>query len=501
MMSAMLGLMRRHKADLAATLFAYVAASLLAGQVFRFPFDDEVYTLRLAEHSSVAGLLLSYPATTDITPPLSDLLFLGLRHLGLSEAGMRLVSLALTAAALLIFQLLALTWIEQRTCRPPALSTRVAAILLFGLAPLAMSYGDALRWYPLFTLLVALATAFYFLARRDTQRLAAGLLLGLAASTSLLAAPAAFAFAAYRYGLERRLRWQFDPGFWLLAATFGWLGAYTTYGVVVHRPHIVAAQLALPAIASLPIDILGFLGGERLGIGNAWIVLPAAAIVAAALLSAIDRKQPASPFHFLLLLAVAVVPLTLIGFAKPRSFLYLAPVVAAVVVLYVDRQAARGRQTILMTAAFVVVSAAVIANIRSAGPHPFKRELAIPYQQALDFIEQNRSGRMLVISTDPVATWVLRSADPDSCVEFFLAAERCLDPAQQYETVVTVTGHSDKSANAAVMQRFDRLVERATSGRQKSAALAIGRDGDAALKSRLTGVALDDWLLHIALYR
>jgi hypothetical protein len=496
------GRMRKHWADLAATLFACVAASLLAGQVFRFPFDDEVYTLRLIEHSSFAKLLLSYPATNDVHPPLSYLIFFWLRRLGLSDAGMRLLSLAMTAAALLLFQLLALTWIERRRMQPPPLSTRLAAVLLFGLAPLAISYGDALRWYPLFSLLVALSAAVYFLARRDSHRLAAGALLGLAASTNLLAAPAAFAFAAYRYGLERRFRWQFDPWFWLLVAAFGSLGAYTAYGIAFQRPQIVATQLGLPPLASLPIDILGFLGGERLGIGNGWIVIPAAAIIAAAMLSAIDRKQPASPFHFLLLLAVTVVPLTLTGFAKPRSFLYLAPAVAAIVLLYIDRQAARGfhRQTILIAAAFLVLSAAAIANICSPGPHPFKRELAVPYQQVLDFIEQNRGGRMLVISTDQVATWALRKAGGDGCVEYFLVAERCLDPSQHYASVFVIIGHMD-TYNGSHMGALDALIERAKAGREKRAGISVGLDRDAALKSRLTGIPLDDRLLRVELYR
>ena len=51
------------------------------------------------------------------------------------------------------------------------------------------------------------------------------------------------------------------------------------------------------------------------------------------------------------------------------------------------------------------------------------------------------------------------------------------------------------------MGRFSALSDAATAGRHKVATLAAGRDEDAALKSRLTGVALDKTLLTIDLYR
>jgi hypothetical protein len=494
--------MQRYRADLAATLFVYVATSLLAGQVFRFPFDDEVYTLRLIEDRSLIKLLFFYPATNDVHPPLSYALFLVLHQLGLNESAMRVVSLAMTAAALLIFQLLALVWIERRAGREPVLSTRIVAVILFGLAPLAITYGDALRWYPLFGLLVALFAGAYFLPQRDSARLAAGVLLGLSASTSLLAVTVAAAFAAYRYGLERRFRWRFDLGFWLLTAGFGALGIYTAYGVFFLRPHIVKTQVTWAPVVSLPIDLLGFFGGEQLGIGQAWIVLPALVIVGAAVLSSIDREQPSSPFHFLLLLVVTAIALTLAGFAKPRSFLYLAPVVTAILVLYFDQQASREfyRRTVLMLACLTALSAATIGNLRSSA-HPFKRELAIPYQEAIDFIEQNRTGRALVISTDPVVTWVLRGDSNDRCVRYFNEAERCLDSLQKYDSIFVVVGHSDKFSNDAAMRRFAALVSRATADRERRGVLAIGLDRDAALKSRLTGVHLDERLLRIDLYR
>ena len=493
--------MRKYWADLAAALLLYIATSVLAGQVFRFPFDDEVYTLQLIERRSFAWLASSYAVNNDVHPPLSYLLVRALHHLGLADSGMRLVSLLMTAASLLIFQFLALLWIERRNNQAPAHLSRMAAILLFGLAPLAISYGDALRWYPPFAMFVALFVAAYFLIRRDLVRLAAGALLGLAASTSLLAFIVAAAFAVFRYRLERRFRWQFDLGFWLLAAAFGGLGIVSTYGLIFLHPRTAMTQITAAPIVSLPIDVLGFLGGERLGIGQAWIVVPGLVITAIAIISAIDRKHPASPFHFLLLLLLTAIPLTLVGFIKPRSFLYLVPVVAAIVVFYLDQQIEQRyyRWVLVVLTLFVALSAAAIGSIRG-NAHPFKRELAIPYQEAMDFIELNRKGRMLVISSDPVVTWMLRGTG-DRCVEFFNAGKRCLDVSEHYDSVFIVSGHSDKSANALLMRQFAALIAGATAGREKRATMAFGLDRDAALKSRLSGVALDERLLRIEFYQ
>jgi hypothetical protein len=78
--------------DLAATAFLFVSASVMAGRVWRFPFDDEIATL-LHQRTNLSRI---FPATTDVHPPFSYLMFYGLRQLGFSDAAMRFVSLLLT---------------------------------------------------------------------------------------------------------------------------------------------------------------------------------------------------------------------------------------------------------------------------------------------------------------------------------------------------------------------------------------------------------------------
>ena len=492
---------RAYALDVAAAVFLYFGVSVMAGRVWRFPFDDEVYTLSTIERFSAFKLAFVYPGLTDVHPPLSYLLFDGLQQLGLSEAGMRLVSLAMTALALALFQLLALTYLAQRNGVGPA--TRLVAVLLFGLCALAVSQGDALRWYPLFALLIALFVTLYLAGGNDAARLCAAAALGIAGSTNVLAGTVAAAFAVYRYGFERRWRAAFDLPFWGLAALFGSLGLYTVLSLLAARSRQIAGQLGDGILRSVLTDGLGFFGGDALGVSQAWIVVPAAAITGMALLAAIDRRQAGHPPHLLLLMLGTAALTVLPGFDKPRSFLYLAPAAALLLVLFIDRQLREGRvgRGLLLAVLLLASNVAAIANIEH-NAHPFKRAAVIPYRSIVDFIDGNGAGRVLVVSTDPVVPWLLnRRGERAPCADFFLRARRCLDAGQHYDSIFVVHGHSDKSKNAAVMRRFADLAGEATAGRRKVAALFAGRDEDAPLKSRLTGVALDKTLLTVDLYQ
>jgi hypothetical protein len=148
---------RAHAVDLAATVFLFVGVSIAAGRVWRFPFDDEIFTLARIEPDAIRAQIVEFPATDDLHPPLSHLMFYGLREIGLSDAGMRLSSLAMTASALLLGQVLVLTWIARRDGAAVPASTRLMSVLIFALMPLAISQGDALRWYPIFALLILLS--------------------------------------------------------------------------------------------------------------------------------------------------------------------------------------------------------------------------------------------------------------------------------------------------------------------------------------------------------
>ncbi|MFZ0846621.1 MAG: hypothetical protein WAM62_12585 [Pseudolabrys sp.] len=474
----------------------------MAGRVWRFPFDDEVYTLQAIERSSAGKLFTFYLGGSDVHPPLQYLYSFALRHLGLSEAGMRLCSLVMTALALALFQILALQWIAQRNREPVSLSTRIVAVLLFGLSALAVSQGDAIHWYPLFAFEIALFVTIYLAGGNNAARLWSAVPLGIAASTNFLAVIVILPFAVYRYGFQRQHHLSFEVVFWAVAGVFASFGIYTAYSLFTHHFGMVGTQIGNGILRAGLTDALGFFGGDALGIGQAWIIFPAVVVSGLAMAAAVDRKQPDAPIHLLLLLMVASVVLVLAGFAKPRSFLYLVPLLAAVLALYIDRQSKlRPRTALLLTVLLVTGSVSAIANI-NGGTHPFKRNSSIPFQDIVDFIDSNGTGRQLILSTDPIVPRVMqrRPGSGDRCAGYFQAQE-CLSGGRAYDSVFIVSGHSDKSGNVAAMRRFNEAVTAATDGRSKIATIHVGRDDDAALKTWLTGVALDNYILTVELYR
>jgi len=493
---------RAHAADLGASVFVFAAASLVAGRVWRFPFDDEIYTLTIIDRLSPLQLLTLYPARFDVHPPLSYLLFSALSHLGVGEAGMRLASLSLTALAVALFHLLTLMLLAERRRGDMRPASRLIAVVLFGLCPLAVSQGDALRWYPLFAALFAIFITLYLTAANAATRLWAAAALGLAGATNLLAAPVALALALHRYALEKRFAWRFDAAFWLIALASGGLGLYSAGGLIVARSAEIATQLGNGIARAALTDALGFFGGAALGVSQSWIVVPVLVVCARALAASLERTRFAAALHLLLLMLAAAALTILPGFAKPRSFLYLAPVMTLFVVLYLDALLRRGevRGALAGLAMMTAASVAAIANV-AHNTHPFKRNAVIPYQAILDFIDANATGRVLVATTDPVLPWLVNRRGHDGCGGELPALRPCLAGGRTYDSLVIVRGYNDKSGNAAVLRRVDARVGELTAGRRKLASFAAGRDEDAALKSWLTGIALDPVILTVDVYR
>jgi hypothetical protein len=496
---------RTYALDIASSLLLFFCTSVMAGRVWRFPFDDELNVLSPIEccHSTIE-LLTYYLSGNDIHPPNSFLLFHGLQHLGLSAAGMRLCSLAMTGLALALIHLLALTFIAQRNRGAVALSSRLIAVLLFGLSALAVSQGDAIRWYPLFAMLIAMFVTLYLAGGSEAARLWSAVPLGLAASTNFLAVLVAAPFVLYRYGLQRKFRPSFDATYWFVAALFAGLGFYSAYSIFTKRlSYLAESEFYNGPIRAITTDVLGFFGGCALGIGQAWIIVPAVVISVVAMFSQIDRRQLADPVHLLLLMLAATTVLVLPGFATPRSFLYLAPMLTAVLVLFLDRQRARNaRVAVALVSLILAASIGAIANINN-GTHPFKRNSVIPYQSIIDFIQGNEKGSVLVVSTDIVIPWVLRHQHErdGSCVSYFFDAHDCFAAERRYDSIFFIVGHSDRSADANFMRKFNSTLDTVTSGRRKAATIHFGVDEDAEIKSRLTGVQLDKYILTVDLYQ
>ena len=212
--------------------------------------------------------------------------------------------------------------------------------------------------------------------------------------------------------------------------------------IFTYRIEAVSAEFSSGIIPSVLTNLLGFFGGDALGVSQAWIVIPIIAVFALAAVSEIDRQKPAKPVHFLLLLLSAPVLMAFAGFATPRSFLYLTPVTAALITMFFDRQIRQGyvQRAIAVVVITFATSAAAIANLIS-GTHPFKRNSVVPYQAIFDFIDRNANGRTLVVSTDPVAPWVLRGAE-DRCAGYFLEVTHCLRADRRYDSIFVISSHT-----------------------------------------------------------
>jgi hypothetical protein len=398
-----------------------------------------------------------------------------------------------------------LATVARESSQPLGAVPRLIAVLLFGLSPLAIGQGDAIRWYPQFSSFIALFVWLYLAGRNVAARLGAAVPLGLAISTNLIAPLVILPFAIYRYGLERQ-QWRttWDGTFWAIFLLFAAPGLGSAIFVARRQFAVLRNyQFGAPPLHASAVDLLGFFGGNAIGVGHAWVLIPAVVIAIIAVAALLDRHRPAEPSHLWLLLLAMVPAAALAGFDESRSFLYLAPAMAAVFTVFLSRFATAdsGRWSIVMIAAVVLPGLVAIGDLQSRD-HPFKRNLALPYDQIIDFVERNKVGDTLLISTDPIVPWELgKRIDPGLCTSYFLDEPTCLVPGRSYRSVLIVSGYSNRSANGPAMRRFAARVAELTAGREKIAEIRVGRDEDAMLKTRLTGVPLDEFILTVELYR
>ena len=189
------------------------------GVFSRFPFDDEIWTLDIIAGYSPSDLLVTRLDTYDPTkPPLSFLIFQMLANIGLPIWGMRLASLIMSGVAFLLILDLTIAVL----C-PEDKIVRLMTTFLFLSFPLLYGVGDAIRWYPIFALLVA--SFFWLDLRRGGPTMLGGMFLGLAASTSFLAIIPYFAFAMRRYLRSRSFNIRVDGPFHLVLGIGSFRGA------------------------------------------------------------------------------------------------------------------------------------------------------------------------------------------------------------------------------------------------------------------------------------
>jgi hypothetical protein len=506
---------RRYWVDALASLALFVLAAIAAGRIWRFPVADEVATIvpliPSAFRSSTWALARFYLQGGDIHPPTIFLFFSTLYALGIGEAALHLCSLAMTAAALALWQLLTLAMIgrhDEGAVRP---TTRLVSVLLFGLTPLAIGQGDAIRWYAQFALAVALFATLYLAAKARAARLASAIPLGVAASINLIAPLVVIPLAIHRYLLERAWQPSFDAAYWAIFALFASPGLYSAVFIAKQQfDWLRHYQFGASPLVAGAADILGFFGGNAIGVGHAWVLLPVIVLAACAIVSLIDRRERANPIHLCLLLLGAMVPAALAGFWESRSFLYLAPVQILVLTVFIDRILQRdfGLRAILVTACAILASIVAIGDLAS-GTHPFKRTAAVPYRDVIEFVERNDRGDSLVVSFDPVASWELAAQGTASqrCIRDIPGREPACFAERQHAESIFVIGAPSGPYQSAYWRResgepvFAARLAKIIGARTKVGELQVGHDEDAALKTWLTGVPLDEFILAVDLYR
>lgn len=470
---------------------AYIGVSfglaLACHRVNRQLFDDEVLTLSAIDGKSFVALARYYTEGGDVHPPLSFLWFRLLHMFDLSLDVQRAISFALAAAGFAF--VLDLVW--KRLPRR-SLGAELLALALFLGAPLLYGTGDALRWYPLFTFLIA--ASFWNIFNSGRPTVLAAILLGLAADTSYLAALPALAYAIWRYAIERRLDPPRDFLFWLIAAVVAAPGVIS----FLAARDLLMAQLSSSLLVSVGTDMLGLAGGTILGVTQSLIAVPLAVVFALGLISAFaapGRGYGGDLRGFGALLGLAALAVMLLGHDKPRSFLFVVPWICAVAVL----GGAAWRRPLVLAAPAIAASIAVVALQILVGPHndrPFKRNTAVPLDAVLAYTEHQSQGRTLIVSAEPVSGYTLKS-DTTRCIYVRSLAGPCQpDPFDDFATVIVIDDGTlaNDAGLADIVERYIRTKPLAEQQR-------FGEDRDASLKTRLTGVTLPDYLVEVSVYR
>lgn len=480
--------------DLVLSVGIFITVSLACGRIYRFPFDDEVFTLRLIGKAHITNVPRYFLLIDDLSPPFSYFAYYVGLLMGLRVSSLRWISFGNVAVGLAIWH-----WLTLKLLSASA-PLRLLIAISFGLIPLAISQGDALRWYPMLTLAVAVAFSLYLLWPQ--RWFLSGAAFGLMADISFLAILPLLAVLFHRYVIERKFRWREDLTFLSFSGVLAIPGFITFGNLLIH--HDPTKHFTAGVLRRIAETTLGFFGGVVLGVSQALLVVPA--IVATIFLirsTVVATRNSPSAQRFcdpILILAGFAAILTLIGLSEPRGFLFLAPMVTALTSMgLVHAMRMSPRLGAIAYAALLVVSISVAGNLRSSTT-PFKRNSVIPYGEVIDFVRSNEHGRTAVLTMDAVSAYSL-SAFPELCVAEYemyrssWVASAC--SADQIVTVIVIKGDPLDENDPPWRNR----VEEFTRARQPIAQAHFGEDADAKLKSRLAHIELSSSLLDAAIYR
>jgi hypothetical protein len=475
------------------------------GTYTRPPFDDEVFTLGYISGENLRALFSLGLTGSEIHPFGSYAWFCLLADVGLPPRAMGAVSLLLTGFAFLLVLDLTLRALPVET-----MVARLSTLFLFATFPLLYGAGDALRWYPIFAFLIALF--FWLDLGRDKPAIVAGLVLGLAASVNDLAIFAYFAFALRRYALHRRFDFRSDGLFHSAVLLAAWPGI-VNFAVLMSHPGAHQVQqifldhvALLKGVAGLAETALGFFGGYRLGLFNGALALPylvlfalSLAVLGCALWR--DRRAPAQQSTIdLAMIAGSMTALCLLyslltSFDRGRALLFLAPFVIGCFALGYWRLKLVERWSALPLALAALILFGGAIGVGRLSGEPFKRNLAIPFDEVTQFVADNTGGDVLVASSETVTSYFLNR--PERCIVSWDEMPACLDQGFAHFRYIVLV----RNQNFDSMPELERIAAEASAHRRLVAVARFGRDRTARLKSRLTGTTLTSWILTVEIYR
>jgi hypothetical protein len=235
---------------------------------------------------------------------------------------MRWISIVATALALALWYDLLLPFTDAI-----GRSRRLLISLLFATTPLALGVGGALRWYPIFAALVTLAYFIYL--RFGSKWFLSAIPLGFAADTEYLAALPLAAIFLHRYAVERKFEARQDLPFLAVGGLAAVPGFATLFHLLQGGFNFTRDETTLGVLAAFMKALLGFFGGDVLGLSQAWIAFLAAASAVYLSVCAWQHRREDPDLQRLceivMLTAGLAIVLIAFRFDKSYAFLFLAP--------------------------------------------------------------------------------------------------------------------------------------------------------------------------------
>ena len=499
-------------ADVLISGIGLILLSILNGHVFRVLFDDETTTLMVIEKFRTLELFEAFYGF-DVHPPLAYVYYSFLSDLGTSIEGMRFISLFLAAVSCAAWHYM---FLQNQT--EIGLVERLFALFVFATTPLVINIGDSLRWYPLFLFVFTLASLTYLSGRAPAIRmLVVVLLLGTLSMVNFLGFVVAGGFVFYRYVFERVHPWS-DLPFALGLALVQFPALYYLYGIVDGDPTILTRRGIFTftfKIQGWYMFLTGVFGGHTLGIGRAWATVPLI-LVFGLLFVANIRKVLATRCGaegFAYAVTVAALAFVVLGHTTAKSYVFCAPLLALLMSLWF----ARTSRDWVKYALFVTVGLAHIASLANAqdSDRPYRRTDYAPYEDMVEFLTINGSGASVVLATDINIAYYLRDRLP--CVYYF---EQLWSPPGGCPADVPAAALANQTSDLSghrlliVEGRWNLIgvfenrtgldweaYKEAVIGEKRLIVTAPYKvDHDAALKSRLSGRALSEFIFRIEVY-